>query len=78
MESNFKEYNFLEYSKEQLFSLLPELIKEKKVLLIRKIFDQYNIVDLRYFCKSFYLLRTRISRKINKSSFICRIKKYVR
>lgn len=46
MESNFKEYNFLEYSKEQLFSLLPELIKEKKVLLIRKIFDQYNIVDL--------------------------------
>lgn len=40
------EYNFLEYSKEQLSSLLPELIKEKKVLLIREIFDEYNIVDL--------------------------------
>lgn len=46
MESNFKEYNFLEYSKEQLSSLLPELIKEKKVLLIREIFKEYNIVDL--------------------------------
>ena len=40
------EYNFLEYSKEQLSSLLPELIKDKKVLLIREIFDEYNIVDL--------------------------------
>lgn len=40
------EYNFLEYSKEQLSSLLPELIKQKKVLLIREIFDEYNIVDL--------------------------------
>ena len=40
------EYNFLEYSKEQLSSLLPELIKAKKVLLIREIFDEYNIVDL--------------------------------
>lgn len=40
------EYNFLEYSKEQLSTLLPELIKEKKVLLIREIFDEYNIVDL--------------------------------
>lgn len=25
------EYNFLEYSKEQLSSLLPELIKEKSI-----------------------------------------------
>ena len=40
------EYNFLEYSKEQLSSLLPELIRQKKVLLIREIFDEYNIVDL--------------------------------
>lgn len=40
------EYNFLEYSKEQLSTLLPELIKEKKVLLIREIFNEYNIVDL--------------------------------
>lgn len=46
MDYNFTEYNFLEYSKEQLSSLLPELIKEKKVLLIREIFDEYNIVDL--------------------------------
>ena len=45
-ENQFTEYNFLEYSKEQLYTLLPELIKEKKVLLIREIFDEYNIVDL--------------------------------
>lgn len=40
------EYNFLEYNKDQLSSILPELIKEKKVLMIREIFDEYNIVDL--------------------------------
>lgn len=36
----------LNYNKEQLSTLLPELIKDKNVLLIREIFNEYNIVDL--------------------------------
>lgn len=35
-----------EYSKEQLFALLPELVKERKIIDIREIFNEYNIVDL--------------------------------
>ena len=58
------EYNFLEYSKEQLSSLLPELIKEKKVLLIREIFDEYNIVDLSE------IFRSITPRKIDFSTII--------
>ncbi|WP_068268761.1 magnesium transporter [Caviibacter abscessus] len=39
-------FNPEEYGKEQLFTLLPELVKEKKVVDIREIFNEYNIVDL--------------------------------
>ena len=34
------------YTKEQLFNILPEFIKEKNVDGIRHIFTEYNIVDL--------------------------------
>lgn len=36
----------MDFNKEQLFDLLPEYIKEKKIKEIRDIFEEYNIVDL--------------------------------
>lgn len=34
------------YNKETLSSLLPELVKKKKMLKKSEIFDEFNIVDL--------------------------------